>query len=218
MIRRYRERPASTVALPTTGYKTAAAKVLSRKSPPNATMISLYRASIPSMIKSLGNLRGILTKAEEHCTTKGTSPEELIQFRLIEDMRPLDYQVYSCCNTAKFLASRVGGAPDVFFADDEKTFAELQTRVDRTVDILKALPENCMDGKEDAEIVMEKQGFRFTGVRYVTELAVPNFHFHLSSAYCIVRHLGVPVGAMDYLDSQKDLFVKPEPAAEEAKA
>ncbi|KAJ7766640.1 hypothetical protein B0H16DRAFT_1522111 [Mycena metata] len=171
-------------------------------------MLSLYRASVPSMIKSLGNLKVILTKAEQHCATKGTKPEEMIQFRLIEDMRALDYQVYSCCNTAKFLASRVGGAQDVYFADDEKTFAELQGRVDSTVDILKALPPDCMDGKEEAEIKMEKLGFTFTGVRYVTEYAIPNFHFHLGSAYCILRHQGVPIGAFDYLDTQKDLFVK----------
>ncbi|EXF77821.1 hypothetical protein CFIO01_07271 [Colletotrichum fioriniae PJ7] len=192
-------------------------------------MVSLYNASIPMMLKYLGNLKVILTKAEQHCIAKGLNQEEMIKFRLIEDMRSssanlhpspsptysLDYQVQSISNTAKFLATRVAHAPDTYFPDDETTFPQLQSRVDATVTILAALdPETSMPaGREDDEILMETKSmgtFRFTGYSYVVQYACPNFHFHLGSAYCILRHLGVPLTAFDYLDTQRDLFVKAE--------
>ncbi|KAK2735505.1 helix-turn-helix- domain containing protein type [Colletotrichum kahawae] len=191
-------------------------------------MVSLYNASIPMMIKYLGNLKLILTKAEKHCVDKGLDPQEIIKFRLIEDMRrsaispspysdtySLDYQVQSCSNTAKFMATRLGKQEDVFFADDETTFPQLQSRVDRTVDILKAIPPESFEGKEDAEVILESKmgNFKFTGYTYAIQYACPNFHFHLGSAYCILRHLGVPLGAFDYLDSQKDLFIKVDKAS-----
>lgn len=119
----------------------------------------------------------------------------------------LDFQVQSCCNTAKFLASRVSGTESVFFEDNEKTFDELQERIAKTVQLLQKVDAKSFDGKEDKEVIMEKTAgnFRFTGQRYVSEYALPNFHFHLATAYCILRHLGVPLGALDYL---KDVFEK----------
>lgn len=119
----------------------------------------------------------------------------------------LDYQVQSCCNTAKFLAARVSGTESVFFEDNEKTFDELQERIAKTVQLLQKVDAKSFDGKEDKEVIMEtKMGnFRFTGQRYVSEYALPNFHFHLTTAYCILRHLGVPLGALDYL---KDVLEK----------
>lgn len=121
----------------------------------------------------------------------------------------LDYQVYCCCNTAKFLASRLSGTESVFFEDDEKTFDEFRGRIAKTVEILKAVDPQTFKGKETQEIVMEtKRGnFRFIGQRYVSEFALPNFHFHLSSAYCILRNQGVPLDALDYL---KDVMPQAE--------
>ncbi|KAF6843167.1 helix-turn-helix-domain containing protein type [Colletotrichum musicola] len=178
-------------------------------------MVSLYNASVPMFIKYLGNLKAILTKAEQHCISKSLNQEEMIKFRLIADMRSLDYQVQSCSNTAKFLASRVAGKEDVFLEDNETTFPQLQARVDRTIDILRGITPESMDDKEDAEVILKSAvgSFRFTGYSYVVLYSSPNFHFHLSSAYCILRHLGVPLGAFDYLDSQKDLLIKIEEPA-----
>ncbi|GKT47201.1 uncharacterized protein ColSpa_07382 [Colletotrichum spaethianum] len=176
-------------------------------------MVSLYHASIPMMIKYLGNLKVVLAKAEQHCVTKNLNPEEMIKFRLIEDMRSLDYQVQSVSNTAKFLATRLALHPDTYFPDDETTFPQLQSRVDATISILSEIDPSSMEGKEDAEVLMETKStgtFRFTGYSYVVQYACPNFHFHLSSAYCILRHLGVPLTAFDYLDTQRDLFIKVE--------
>ncbi|TDZ25175.1 hypothetical protein C8034_v007523 [Colletotrichum sidae] len=173
-------------------------------------MVSLYNSSIPMMIKYLGNLKTILTKAEQHCVAKDLNQEEMIKFRLIADMRSLDYQVQSCSNTAKFIASRVAGREDTFFEDSETTFPQLQSRVDRTIDVLRAIPADAMDGKEGAEVILRSAmgNFRFDGYSYIVQYACPNFHFHLTSAYCILRHLGVPLSAFDYLDSQRDLFIK----------
>ncbi|KAK2027425.1 hypothetical protein LX32DRAFT_592655 [Colletotrichum zoysiae] len=180
-------------------------------------MVSLYQASIPMMIKYLGNLKVILAKAEQHCVAKNLKPEDMIKFRLIEDMRSLDYQVQSVSNTAKFIATRLALQEDTYFPDTETTFPELQSRVDATISILSGIDPSSMDGKEDTEVLMETKSmgtFRFTGYSYIVQYSCPNFHFHLSSAYCILRHLGVPLTAFDYLDTQRNLFVKFEaPAA-----
>lgn len=117
----------------------------------------------------------------------------------------------ACCNTAKFLASRVGGNADVFFADDETTLDELQARIARTIEVLQAVDAAAFDARVGEELIMKtaKMGsFRFaTTERYVSEFVVPNFHFHLSTAYCLLRHQGVPIGAMDYM---KDVFERLE--------
>ncbi|KAJ4419959.1 hypothetical protein N0V82_004674 [Gnomoniopsis sp. IMI 355080] len=170
-------------------------------------MASLYNQSIPVLIKYLNNLSAILGKGKSFADEKGIKHEEVIGFRLVPDMRGLDYQVQSCCNTAKFLAARVGGAENVFFEDNEKTFDELTARITNTIELLKNVDPKGFGGKEDKEVLMEsKMGtFRFTGQRYVSEFAIPNFHFHLSTAYCILRHQGVPLGALDYM---KDVFEK----------
>ncbi|OLN87299.1 hypothetical protein CCHL11_03617 [Colletotrichum chlorophyti] len=180
-------------------------------------MVSLYQASIPMMIKYLGNLKVILKKAEEHCISENLNQEEMIKFRLVEDMRSLDYQVQSVSNTAKFIASRVAGVQDVYFPDTETTFAQLQSRVDDTVSVLRALDPSSMDTKESSEVLLPTKSmgtYIFTGYSYIVLYANPNFHFHLASAYCILRHLGVPLGAFDYLDTQRDLFVRETSAAD----
>lgn len=120
----------------------------------------------------------------------------------------LPFQVQSCSNTAKFTIQRLGGTPVPVFDDTEATFPELKARIDRTIEVLKTADPASMDGLESKELLMEtKMGtFRFeTGQRYVSEYAMANFHFHLSTAYCILRHRGVPLGAFDYM---KDVFEK----------
>lgn len=112
-----------------------------------------------------------------------------------------------CSDTAKFFAARVGGTEPVSFEDTEQTFDELQGRITRTIELLQAVKPEQIDGKENTEVIMKtKMGdFRFTGQTYLSEYAMANFHFHLTTAYCILRHLGVPVSAFDYL---KDVFHK----------
>ncbi len=103
---------------------------------------------------------------------------------------------------------RIGRLQDTSFPDDEKTFEDLQNRISTTIDLLATIPEDAFQGKETQQVLMEsKMGtFKFTGQSYVSEYTIPNFHFHLASAYCILRNLGVEVGAFDYLG--RDTFVK----------
>lgn len=112
----------------------------------------------------------------------------------------------SCSNTSKFAIGRLGVDVPIF-EDNEKTFDELQDRIQRTLTLLDGVKPEDINGKENEEITMETRmgNFRFTGQRYVSEYIIPNFHFHLTSAYCILRTQGVPVGALDYL---KDVFEK----------
>jgi hypothetical protein len=123
----------------------------------------------------------------------------------------LTYQVQSCSDTVKFMAVRVGGYPNEVFEDNEETFEQLQQRIDKTINILTSLKPDCMDGDESREIIMETKSlgsYKFTAFDYIFKYCIPNFHFHLTSAYCILRTQGVPLSAFDYLDAQKDLFQK----------
>ncbi|TKA83345.1 hypothetical protein B0A55_00628 [Friedmanniomyces simplex] len=172
-------------------------------------MTSLYHQTVPVLTKYLRNLSGIIAKGETWVKDGNQTEEELLAFRLHPDMRGLPYQVQSCCNTAKFLLPRLGKLPDTYFPDDETTFAALQHRIATTIDLLQTLPEHAFDGKEAEQVLIETKqmgSFKFTGLGYVRDYTVPYFHFHLTSAYCILRHLGVDVGAFDYLG--RDTFVK----------
>ena len=113
-------------------------------------------------------------------------------------------------NTAKWFCVRVLSLPSITLDDNESTFAELQSRISRTIEILKSVDETKLDAKKVAEepVIMETKtgNYRFeSGQAYLSEYAIPNFHFHLTTAYCILRHLGVPIGAFDYLN---DVFHK----------
>ncbi|OIW23429.1 hypothetical protein CONLIGDRAFT_664503 [Coniochaeta ligniaria NRRL 30616] len=170
-------------------------------------MTSLYLQSVPVMTKYLRNLSALLNKGKAFADQKEMKHTEMLEFRLIADMRGLPYQVQSCCNTAKFLVERVGGQPLAKIEDNETTFDELQERLSQTIKMLEGADPKGFEGKEDQEVIMETTygNYRFTGQRYVSEFAIPYFHFHLTSAYCILRHLGVPIGAFDYL---KDVMEK----------
>ncbi|KAF4977024.1 hypothetical protein FZEAL_6386 [Fusarium zealandicum] len=172
-------------------------------------MTSLYQQTVPVLVKYLGTMSRMLQKGAKFCEEKGVKHDEMLSYRLISDMRGLPYQVQSCSNTAKFAVARLG-APDMpVFEDKEETFEELEQRIQKTIKLLEGVDASTINGKENEEIIMETKigNFRFTGQRYVSEYAIPNFHFHLSSAYCIMRTQGVPLDAMDYLN---DVFEKVE--------
>jgi len=137
---------------------------------------------------------------------------KVLEHRLAPDMKGLAYQVQSCSNTCKFLATRVAGMEVEVFPDDETTFEQLGERIDKTIKVLEAIDPKKMDGMEDKDVIMNIPygTFKFTGYTYVSEFVIPNFHFHLSTAYCILRQLGVPLEATDYL---RDVFVKIDPPA-----
>lgn len=163
--------------------------------------LSLYDASVPVFIRALGNMSAFLEKGRAFADEKGMPHSELLEARLFPDMAALPAQVQRASDSAKFVAVRVGQVENVAFEDNEKSFDDLQTRIAKTVDFLRTVPADSLDGREEAEIVLTMRAgtVTFTGSSYVLGFALPNFFFHVTTAYGLLRHKGVPVGKRDYL-------------------
>ncbi|KAI4595310.1 hypothetical protein KJ359_006984 [Pestalotiopsis sp. 9143b] len=173
-------------------------------------MTSLYKQSIPVLTKYLNNFAAIVRKGEELAKKKSLQPEEVIKYRLISDMQGLSYQVQSCCNTSVWFVDRVGKLEHAAVEDKEETFDQLVARIERTIEYLNGVDAAKIDAGADQPLVMETRmgNFRFeSGQAYFSEYALPNFHFHMASGYCILRTQGAELGALDYL---KDVFHKVE--------
>ncbi|CAN5288033.1 DUF1993 family protein [soil metagenome] len=160
-------------------------------------MPSLYTVSVPIFVRGLNNLDHLLAKA----ITCGIDEHALVDARLIADMLPLTRQVQIACDTAKFAAMRVGGAPALPMDDDEKTLAELRDRIARTIAYLEHVDPAGFDGREAAEVILKlpTHEIPFTGLSYITDFALPNFFFHLTTAYGLLRMKGVEIGKLDFL-------------------
>ncbi len=163
--------------------------------------LSLHEITLPVFIRAFRNLSAILKKGEAFADEKGLDHKELLEARLIEDMAPLTAQIQRASDTAKFVAVRVAGIENVPMADEETTFADLHMRIEKTIAILEAVEASAMDGKDETEVVLKtgSGSMTFTAREYVLGFAIPNFYFHVTTAYAILRQKGVPVGKMDYL-------------------
>lgn len=163
--------------------------------------LSMYDASIPVFQRALGNLDAILRKGEEHAAATGIDLAELAAARLAPDMFPLTGQVQSATDSAKFCAARLTGTSAPSFPDTETTFEELHARIAATLDYLASVDPAGFEGAETRAVVQKsRRGERhFVGTGYLLTFALPNFFFHVTTAYDILRHKGVPVGKMDYL-------------------
>lgn len=161
----------------------------------------LYEMSIPVFIRGLEILSALLAKGEAFAKEKGTDPAILTSARLIEDMAPLTAQIQSASDTAKGMAIRVGQLAPFPMGDTEQSFPELQERIAKTIAFLKSVPREKIDGREEAEVLFRAPNveFSFTGRSYVLSFALPNFFFHVTTAYALLRHKGVPVGKLDFL-------------------
>jgi hypothetical protein len=166
-----------------------------------AMATSLYDLTVPALIRGLKALSGVLEKGRAHAAANGLDPKTLIEARLYEDMAPLTAQVQRVSDTAKGCAVRLGQLENVSFPDTETTFEELQDRVARTIAFLESVPREAIDGKEDADVVLQAgtTTIPFKGRDYVQNFVLPNFYFHVTVAYSLLRHHGVPVGKRDYL-------------------
>jgi hypothetical protein len=158
--------------------------------------ISMYQASIPVFIRALNNLSAILKKGEAH---EGSASH--IDARLAPDMLTLAGQVQRASDAVKSGAARLGGIDNPSFPDTEKTFAELQARIKKTIDFLQSVSPAQIDGSEQRTIQLKagQRELKFTGVDYLLGFVLPNLYFHVTTAYDILRHKGVPIGKMDYL-------------------
>lgn len=158
--------------------------------------LSMYQASIPLLVRGLGNLSAVLEKGATH-----PDAAALVEARLAPDMFTLAGQVQRASDTAKGCAARLAGIDNPSFADTETTFAQLQERIAKTVAFLQGVKPEQIDGSEDKPIAL-KAGpttLNFTGTSYLLGFVLPNFYFHVTTAYDILRHKGVGVGKLDYL-------------------
>ncbi|MBP1843134.1 hypothetical protein J2046_001388 [Rhizobium petrolearium] len=163
--------------------------------------LSLYDITVPVFIRAFGNLTEILKKGEAYADEKGLEHKELLNARLIEDMYPLIAQIQRASDAAKFVPVRLGQVENVPMDDNEATFADLHARIEKTVTFLKSVDPAMMADREEAEVVLKTRSgsTTFTGRNYVLGFAIPNFYFHVTTAYAILRHKGVPIGKMDYI-------------------
>ncbi|MGN6279184.1 MAG: DUF1993 domain-containing protein [Sphingomonas sp.] len=164
-------------------------------------MPSLYDITIPVFIRGFDTLSAILEKGRDHAREQGWDESELTEARLIADMAPLTAQVQRCSDTAKGLAVRIGQVENVAMADEEVTLDDLQARIAKTVQFLRAVPREAFDGRDEAEVVLPTPSgdIPFTATTYAVGFAIPNFYFHLTTAYALLRMKGVPIGKLDYL-------------------
>lgn len=163
--------------------------------------ISMYQASVPAFIKTLENLSAILDKAVAHAEAKKIDPNALLGARLFPDMYPLVRQVQLTSDFAKNGAGRLAAIDPPKFPDNEASFEELKERIKKTIDFLKGLKPAQIDGSEAREISFPIGGKprSFQGQTYLLHWALPNFFFHATTAYDLLRHNGVEVGKRDFL-------------------
>ncbi|WP_413725844.1 DUF1993 domain-containing protein [Sodalis sp. RH16] len=165
--------------------------------------ISFYQASVPVFIRMLTNLSYLLAKAAAHVQEQGIEPSDWINARLAPDMFTLARQVQSASDAAKGGAARLAGCEIPSFPDTESTFDELQTRIAKTLTFLGNLHPEQFEHSGERPVVMNMRGSEksFTGNDYLFQMAIPNFFFHITTAYDILRHLGLAIGKKDYLGS-----------------
>lgn len=163
--------------------------------------MDLYDMTVPGFVRGLSSLRAFLEKGRAWAEAEHRPESTLTEARLIADMGPLTAQVQRASDTAKGLAVRVGGAENVAFPDEEVSFADLFARIDRTIAFLNGVDRAGFAGKEAApvQLVTPNGALDFTGESYAQGFAVPNFWFHVTTAYAILRAQGVPVGKRDFL-------------------
>jgi hypothetical protein len=163
--------------------------------------ISMYQASVPVFIKMLTNLRLILEKAAADAQRRKIEEGVLLDARLYPDMFPLKRQVQLACDHGRGTGARLAGKEPPALEGNEQSFADLLARVDRSVEYLRSLKPAEIDGSEAREIVRPIRGEpkKFTGIGYLLQFALPNFFFHVTTAYAILRHNGVEIGKTDFI-------------------
>jgi len=164
--------------------------------------ISMYAASVPVFKQMLGSLSDVLRKAETHAAEKKIEPDALLQARLFPDMFSLIRQVQIAADFAKSVSARLAGVEVPAYEDNERSFAELQERIAKTLAFLDTLAPAQIDGSEQREIVLRPgtpKEQKFTGQPYLLHYGLPQFFFHVTTAYAILRHNGIELGKRDYM-------------------
>jgi hypothetical protein len=163
--------------------------------------ISMYDVSVPVFLERLKALALVLTKAEANAAERKIDPQVFVTARLAPDMLTLTKQVQIATDHAKGAASRLAGREVPKYEDNEASFAELQARIAKTRDYLATFKPADLEGSEDRTVTLKIGGndMEFKGSKYLLDVAMPNFYFHVTTAYAILRHNGVPLGKGNFL-------------------
>ena len=164
--------------------------------------ISLYAIAIETFVAMLRSLSQILEKTAQHASARNFDSAVLVNARLAPDMFPLVKQVQVACDQAKNSTARLMGKEPPHFEDNEQTLEELRARIARTIDYLQSAPASAFEGAEDRELkipLADNLALEMNGLQFLRDWALPNFYFHLVTAYDILRHNGVNIGKRDYL-------------------
>jgi hypothetical protein len=161
----------------------------------------MYKATLPVFISMLNNLSTILKKADHYTEAKKIDPSAILNARLAPDMFTFVRQIQIATDAAKGCAARLGNLEIPSYPDNETSFAQLHERLNKTITFLKSVSESEVDGSEEREISLKIGGqeLHFKGQEYALHFALPNFYFHVSMAYAILRHNGLEIGKKDFL-------------------
>ncbi|GFE78846.1 hypothetical protein GCM10011487_08460 [Steroidobacter agaridevorans] len=163
--------------------------------------LSLYDVSIPTFLHSLRSLKTILDKAVAHAEARKFDPNVFASMRLYPDMLPLARQIQIASDAAKGAAARLSGTEPPKFEDTETTMAELIARVTKTIDYLEGFKPQQFDGDDNRIVTVKtpRTSLNFKAVDFARHWALPNFFFHVTTTYALLRHGGVEIGKLDYL-------------------
>ncbi len=162
----------------------------------------MYDRTIPNLVHGLKSLDAVMKKAEAHCEAKKIDPVSLLNFRLFPDMFAFTRQVQLVTDFAKGCGARLAGIAVPSYADEEKTFAELHARIEKTITFLNSLDASKFDGADKRNVTVRvgrNEELTMSGEAYFNRVVLPNFYFHAATAYNVLRHNGVELGKSDFL-------------------
>ena len=163
--------------------------------------ISMHSASVPVFARLLANAQAWLDKAEAHAKDRKFDPQVYMTARLAPDMLPLPKQIQIACDAAKFCVARLAGVEAPKFGDDETTLDELRARLRKTADYVQSVPAAQIDGSDARQITVPRRdgSMIMSGEDYLKHFVLPNFFFHMTTTYALLRHYGVELGKVDFL-------------------
>jgi len=165
--------------------------------------LAMYQIAVPPFVQTLTALAGVLAKAETHAAAKKFDPAVLLASRLAPDMFPLSRQVEIACDFAKSTVARLAGVEVPSFKNEEKSLADLRARMSKTLDYVRSFKPSEINGSEERDVTITLAGkpVTFKGQAYLIHFVLPNFYFHATVAYAILRHNGVELGKRDFMGS-----------------
>ena len=164
--------------------------------------LSMHAASVPAFVRQLGAMLVWLDKAQAHAEARKFSPDSYLGLRLAPDMLPFTRQIQIAADFAKGCVARLAGREVPSWDDNETTLDDLRARIRKTIDYVQSVPAAEVDGSESREIVLQMRvgdPRRYVGQAYLTQYVLPNFYFHATTAYALLRQAGVDVGKRDFL-------------------